>query len=183
MFPLFSPTIFDPDANSVLLRAHLCVLCVFSSHSFWTSSSLDVPAGVTQEEDHTGFFIHLLSAEYSSRFYAQKTLYCCCCCYFFMFPLFSPTIFDPDANSVLLRAHLCVLCVFSSHSFWTSSSLDVPAGVTQEEDHTGFFIHLLSAVYSSRFYAQKTLYAIFYQDADSVLLLAHFCTAVLLGSI
>ena len=25
----------------------VCV-CVFSSHSFWTSSSLDVPAGVTQ---------------------------------------------------------------------------------------------------------------------------------------
>ena len=39
------------------------------------------------------------------------------------------------------------MCVaFSSHSFWTSSSLDVPAGVTQEEGHTGFFIHLLSAV-------------------------------------
>ena len=36
--------------------------------------------------------------------------------------------------------------VFSSHSFWTSSSLDVPAGVTQEEGHTGFLIHLLSAV-------------------------------------
>ena len=27
-------------------------VCVFSSHSFWTSSSLDVPAGVTQEEGH-----------------------------------------------------------------------------------------------------------------------------------
>ena len=40
---------------------------------------------------------------------------------------------------------VCV-CVFSSHSFWTSSSLDVPAGVTREEGHTGFFIHLLSAV-------------------------------------
>ena len=39
---------------------------------------------------------------------------------------------------------MCV-CVFSSHSFWTSSSLDVPAGVTQE-GHTGFFFHLLSAV-------------------------------------
>ena len=38
------------------------------------------------------------------------------------------------------------MCVFSSHSFWTSSSLDVPAGVTQEEGHTGFLIHLLSAV-------------------------------------
>ena len=33
-----------------------CV-CVFSSHPFWTSSSLDVPAGVTQEEGHTGFLI------------------------------------------------------------------------------------------------------------------------------
>ena len=41
--------------------------------------------------------------------------------------------------------HVCV-CVFSSHSFWTSRSLDVPAGVTQEEGHTGFLIHLLSAV-------------------------------------
>ena len=42
---------------------------------------------------------------------------------------------------------VCVcVCVFSSHSFWTSSSLDVPAGVTQEEGHTGFLIHLLSAV-------------------------------------
>ena len=29
-------------------------MCVFSSHPFWTSSSLDVPAGVTQEEGHTG---------------------------------------------------------------------------------------------------------------------------------
>ena len=38
------------------------------------------------------------------------------------------------------------VCVFSSHSFWTSSSLDVPARVTQEEGHTGFLIHLLSAV-------------------------------------
>ena len=32
----------------------LSIVCVFSSHSFWTSSSLDVPAGVTQEEGHTG---------------------------------------------------------------------------------------------------------------------------------
>ena len=40
---------------------------------------------------------------------------------------------------------MCV-CVFSSHSFWTSSSLDVPAGVTQEEGHTGFLINLPSAV-------------------------------------
>ena len=46
-------------------------------------------------------------------------------------------------------------CVFSSHSFWTSSSLDVPAGVTQEEGHTGFFIHLLSAVRALIFLARR----------------------------
>ena len=40
----------------LLLLSCVCVcVCVFvfSSHSFWTSSSLDVPAGVTQEEGHT----------------------------------------------------------------------------------------------------------------------------------
>ena len=43
----------------------------------------------------------------------------------------------------------------SFHSFWTSSSLDVPAGVTQEEGHTGFFIHLLSAVRALIFLARR----------------------------
>ena len=50
---------------------------------------------------------------------------------------------------------LSIVCVFSSHSFWTSSSLDVPAGVTQEEGHTGFFIHLLSAVRALIFLARR----------------------------
>ena len=51
---------------------------------------------------------------------------------------------------------MCVcVCVFSSHSFWTSSSLDVPAGVTQEEGHTGFLIHLLSAVRALIFLARR----------------------------
>ena len=51
---------------------------------------------------------------------------------------------------------MCVcVCVFSSHSFWTSSSLDVPAGVTQEEGHTGFLIHLLSAVRALSFSREK----------------------------
>ena len=47
------------------------------------------------------------------------------------------------------------MCVFSSHSFWTSSSLDVPAGVIQEEGHTGFLIHLLSAVRALIFLARR----------------------------
>ena len=54
----------------------------------------------------------------------------------------------------ILHYSVCV-CVFSSHSFWTSSSLDVPAGVTQEESHTGFLIHLLSAVRALIFLAKR----------------------------
>ena len=49
---------------------------------------------------------------------------------------------------------VCV-CLFSSPSFWTSSSLDVLAGVTQKEGHTGFLIHLLSAVRSLIFLARR----------------------------
>ena len=49
---------------------------------------------------------------------------------------------------------VCVcVCVFSSHSFWTS--MDVPAGVTQEEGNTGFSIHLLSAVIAFIFLARR----------------------------
>ena len=51
---------------------YLCIMYVFSSHSFWTSSSLDVPAGVTQEEGHTGFFIHLLSAARAFIFLVRR---------------------------------------------------------------------------------------------------------------
>ena len=51
------------------------------------------------------------------------------------------------------RIHVCV-CV-SSHPFWTSSSLNVPAGVTQEEGHTGFLIHLPSAVRALIFVARR----------------------------
>ena len=45
--------------------------------------------------------------------------------------------------------------VFFSHSFWTLSSLDVPAGVIQEKGHTGFLIHLLSAVRALIFLARR----------------------------
>ena len=52
--------------------------------------------------------------------------------------------------------HFCVcVCVFSSHLFWTSGLLDVPAGVTQEEGPTGFLIHLPSAVHAFIFHARR----------------------------
>ena len=56
---------------------------------------------------------------------------------------------------VVFRNVCIYVCVFSSHSFWTSSSLNVPGGVTQEEGHTGFFIHLLSAVRALIFLARR----------------------------
>ena len=45
--------------------------------------------------------------------------------------------------------------VFSSHLFWLSSLLDVPAGVTQEEGHTRFLIRLPSAVHAFIFLARR----------------------------
>ena len=54
----------------------------------------------------------------------------------------------------LYSVFFCV-CVFSSYSFCTSSSLDVLAGVTQEEGHTGFLIHLPSAVHALIFLARR----------------------------
>ena len=47
------------------------------------------------------------------------------------------------------------VCFLPIHAFWTSSSLDVPAGVTQEEGHKGFLIHLLSAVRALIFLARR----------------------------
>ena len=52
-------------------------------------------------------------------------------------------------------SYCCVEGGGSPHLFWTSSSLDVPAGVTQEEGHTGFLIHLLSAVRALIFLARR----------------------------
>ena len=63
------------------------------------------------------------------------------CCYF-----------DKEIVQVIYSV---TVCVFSSHSLWTSSSLDVLAGVTQEEGHAGFFINLLSAVRALIFLARR----------------------------
>ena len=72
------------------------------------------------------------------------------------------TISATSTNGIVLKSTVYSLyvpgiyvCVFSSHPFWTSSSLDVPAGVTQEEGHTGFLIHLPSAVRALIFVARR----------------------------
>ena len=65
-----------------------------------------------------------------------------------------------------IQSSYCVCVVFSSHSFWTSSSLDVPAGVTQEEGHTGFLIHLLYAVRALMFLARRIQPFLFLVDRE-----------------
>ena len=50
---------------------------------------------------------------------------------------------------------MCVCVCFFFPFILDISSLDVPAGVTQEEGHTGFIIHLLSAVRALNFLARK----------------------------
>ena len=50
----------------------------------------------------------------------------------------------------------CVLLVCIIISFSLDVGLvDIPAGVKQEEGHTGFLIHLLSAVLASIFLARR----------------------------
>ena len=85
---------------------------------------------------------------------------------YFLFIYFSVELFSPEREqnmaffwgaTVFFAADgpsrvMCV-CVFSSHSFWTS--MDVPAGVTQEEGNTDFSIHLLSAVLALIFLARR----------------------------
>ena len=72
------------------------------------------------------------------------------------------------------RASYC--CVEGSpHLFWTSSSLDVPAGVTQEEGHTGFLIHLLSAVRALIFLARRIQPFLSLVDCE-----AEFCVLTIL---
>ena len=88
---------------------------------------------------------------------AITTLVCCCT------NLYVPVLecntcrmqtFE-SAGVLSKNPRIVCVCVFSSHPFWTSSSLDVPAGVTQEEGHKGFLIHLLSAVRALIFVARR----------------------------
>ena len=57
--------------------------------------------------------------------------------------------------TIKLTLGIRTIVMFSSLPFWTSISLDVPAGVTQEEGHTGFLIHLPSAVRALIFVARR----------------------------
>ena len=69
-------------------------------------------------------------------------------------------------NARIYKPRHVRVCVFSSKLFWTSSSLDVPAGVTQEEGHTGFLTHLSSAVRAFIFLARRIQPFLFLVDRE-----------------
>ena len=143
----------------------VCSLPIYSGHQ-----PLDVPAGVTQEEGHAGFLFHLPAAVRALIFLARKihlflslvdreVEFCVLTILHLLGNfLFIYVLVRKNPMTVATSQWVCVcVCVFSSHLFCvsTSSSLDVPAGVTQEEGHTGFLIHLLSAVRALIFLARR----------------------------
>ena len=101
---------------------------------------------------------------------------------FSMSPLFSSTIFDLDANSVLLRAHLCTAVVGSMRR--------KPCVRNCSRKREGLFngnvqqnpLYAASCVTTDFHISPRFSPAFFYRDANSVLLLAHLCTAVLIRS-
>ena len=100
IFPLLSSTIFDPDANSVLLRAHLCTA---------VNSMRRKPCVRICSRKREGLFNGKV----------QQNPLCAASCVtkdIHISPRFSPAFFYRDANSVLLRAiaHLCTAVLIRS---------------------------------------------------------------------
>ena len=100
---------------------------------------------------------------------------------FSMSPLFSLTIFDPDANSVLLRAHLCTA---------VDSMRKKPCVRNRSRKREGLCngnvqrnpLCAASCVTKDIPISPRFSPVFFYRDTNSVLLLAHLCTAVLIRS-
>ena len=76
---------------------------------------------------------------------------------------------------------MCV-CVFFPFIL-NISSLDVSAGVTQEEGHTGFFIHLPSAVRALIFLARRFSYSFPSSTVKSNFVYERFNRSPLVGHI
>ena len=102
-----------PQADISELKDHVCTLQ--SCHGAVVAPLSEAP------QEGSSVFFHPLASSYSRV--AVSSVFC--------------------AQNIVFRPRcVCVcVCVFSSHPFWTSSSLDVPAGVTQEEGPTGRISH------------------------------------------
>ena len=102
--PRFSPTIFYRDVNSVFLQAYL----LYSSTNRLYAQN---PVFEIVHDESVKVYLHMY---YIGN--VQHNPLCVESCVSkecSISPQFSPKIFDPDANSVLLRAHLCTAAVDS----------------------------------------------------------------------
>ena len=113
--PRFTPMIFYLHTNSVLLRAHLCTAVLLLAHlctavligscakncvrncSWWERQGLSTHMyiGIVQQNP-------LMVEPYGTDEFSIS-------------PRFSPMIFDPHANTVFLRAHLCTAVLLLAH--------------------------------------------------------------------
>ena len=123
--PLLSSTIFDADANLLLLRAHYCpaadsmgrkpFLRFLSICKFSTPTSTPLYSSIIRLYPPNPVFkivhdeiVKVYLPMYNGN--VQQNPLCVESCItkkISTSPLFLSTIFDADANSVLLRAHLC----------------------------------------------------------------------------
>ena len=94
-------------------------------------------------------------------------------------PRLSPTIFDPDANSVLLRAHLCTAVDYMYRRPCVRNCSREREGLHNVQQNP---LCAASCVTKDILISPRFSPMIYYRDTNSVLLLAHLCTAVLIGS-
>ena len=165
--PLFSSTIFDPDANSVLLRAHLCTV---------VDSMRRKPCARNCSRKREGL--------YNGN--AQYNPLCAASCVtkdIHISPRFSPAFLYRDANSLLLLAHLCTAALIGSMRItlrsklfmmraWRSIYTYMYNGNVQQNP-------LCVEPYVTEEFSISPRFSpiIFYPHANSVLLRAHLCTA------
>ena len=100
---------------------------------------------------------------------------------FSMSSLFLSTIFDPDANSVLLRAHLCTAVDSMRRKPCVRKCSRKREGLLNGNVQQNPLC-AASCVTKDINISPRFLPVFFYRDANSVLLLACLCTAVLIGS-
>ena len=117
--PRLSPTMFDPDANSALLRAHLCTAVDFMCRKACVRNCSRERKGLSTHAQRE------CSAEPSMRGIL--------CHGFSISPRLSPTMFDPDANSVLspvfmLTKSCTKILIFSTRFSCQHFALEDPYG-------------------------------------------------------
>ena len=183
--PRFSPTIFYRDANSVP-----------TSTPFYSSINrlyAQNPVFEIVREESLKIYLHMHNGN------VQQNPLCVESCVTNGFPIsprLSPTMFDPDANSVLLRAHLCTAVDFMCRKACVRNSSRERKGLyngnallTRLYTAAVLIGSMRRTLCSKLFMVVFSIFprfstTIFYRDANSVLLqiLVHICTAVLIGS-